>query len=179
MNNKNILCIDPGVNGGLTWFAEGFVKTAPMVPMPTGTKGKDASKHQVHYIDRIVTDISADLVDPKVYIEQVGPQRFDTPKTAWSLSMNYHCILSRLEQEGWEIIFVTPSYWQNQLPISLPSGKSNYSKRKKALQEFAKSKYPNVMQSTYPKGELKERLTGVSAKTADSTCIYWVFSNDR
>jgi len=178
----NILCIDAGVGGGYTWNIGDKIYTAPMKSAPTGTKGLDATKHQTKYVDLILEYImlrQSGEID-KVYIEQVGTRFGDTPKTSWSLSMSYHCIAMWFKAIiDSEITFVLPQVWMPQLPISLPSGKSNYTKRKKVLQEFAVSQFGDVTQLTFGKDD-KPKLTPnrkITGKTADAACMLWIYGN--
>jgi hypothetical protein len=182
----NILCIDAGVGGGYTWNIGDKVYTSPMKSAPTGTKGLDATKHQTKYVDLILeyildeTMAGYDCGMDKIYIEQVGPRFGDTPKTSWGLSANYHCISMWFHTNMPDCLtFVLPQVWMPQLPIELPSGKANYSKRKKALQDFAVSQYGTVTQLTFGKND-KPKLTEnrkITSKTADSTCMHWIYSN--
>jgi len=176
----NRLCIDAGVSGGYTWNVDDKVFTAPMKSAPTGTKGLDATKHQLKYVSLILSQVfqAIDLWDTKVYIEQVGTRFGDTPLTSWSLSANYHCIAMWFQTHIVDVTFVLPQVWMPQLPIDLPSGKANYNKRKKALQDFAVSQFPSVTQLTFDKND-KPKLTenrSITGKTADSTCLHWIYS---
>ncbi len=178
----NILCIDAGVSGGYTWNVDDKMFTAPMKSAPTGTKGLKATQHQTKYVDLLLDYmvLHGSYAIDKVYIEQVGTRFGDTPKTSWSLSANYHCIAMWFQAcMPIKPTFVLPQVWMPQLPIDLPSGKANYNKRKKALQDFAVSQYGNVTQLTFDKND-KPKLTenrSITGKTADSTCMHWIYSS--
>ena len=186
MTNKNILCIDPGTGGGFTWNIGDSLYSAPMKPMPTGTKGLKATLHQPKYVEKIldvVFDVYSGFDNTKideVYIEQVGTRFGDTPKTSWSLSMNYHVICMYLSVQFGkdDVHYCLPTNWQQQLPFGLPSGKSNYGKRKKLLQEFAEDQYPLVTQLSFDaKDNVKlTKNKRITAKTADAACLHWIYS---
>ena len=173
---KNIICIDPGVGGGIALNHGKRIFVFNMPVMPLKCTSKIFTELQVEKIREIVNVLPMD--SHKVWIEQVGPRPSDTPKTSWRFSANYHCLLTSLEYRG-GLGYKTqlPTHWQNQLGIELPSGTHNYDRRKKILQAFATEKFPEVQRvSKNKKGMWKKNKAFPTAKTADALCMLWVNS---
>ena len=176
---SNIVCIDPGVSGGIAWTNDhGDVFCAPN-PYPTSTKGYknvELKKYQLKGIQDLLWGIrNRNLNSFDYYLEQVASMSCDTPKTAASLNFNHGLWAGSCNSDN--LRFVHPTKWQNQLGISLPHGRFNYEARKKALQAFAQEKWGEVEQITWkPDRSYKSKTQPITQKTADAMCMLWVYS---
>ncbi len=116
-----------------------------------------------------------------LYIENVHARPTDTPTTAAGLVGNYYAWLATAYQLLRFPSLIRPrqpTSWQNQLGFLLPSGggPTAYKARKKALQDFATKKFPDMQQATWDKNmNLKVKPSRPTGKTADALCLLWVY----
>lgn len=179
---NNIMCIDPGVKGGIAWTNyEGELFSAPNPEPPPKTKTMRHICYQVSRIQSLLKLIAETNcgMDFQVFIEHVAFRRSDTPKTAARLNSNYALWLSGCYQKwGRNVKLVMPVVWQNQLPIEIPSGTHNYKARKKVLENFAKERVSDGLRQISCKspGNFKEKRSQATQKTADALCMLWVYA---
>ncbi len=155
---NNIICVDPGVSGGIAWSnATGRCLSIPMPDLPTkkSRTGKTVkpttiakANFQISNISKLFRYAMNDCVRSEIrfVIENVHARPTDTPTTAASLVGNYYAWLAtsyaRLPSSR-QICPRSPAQWQNQLGFLLPSGSHNYDARKDALKDFAIKKFPD------------------------------------
>ena len=169
---NNVICIDPGVHGGIAFNVDEEIFVLNMPTIPTGCKSAEFTEIQVRGLYLLVEGLPDGY---KIWIEKVGPRPSDTPKTSWRFSANYHCLLMALHAKRCVFKLQLPQHWQAQLGISLPSGEHNYDRRKKILKAFATDKFTKVTRiGMDKKGKWKEYKAVPTEATADALCMLWV-----
>jgi len=175
----NIICVDPGVGGGIAWTnPKGEVYACALPPPPSKCKPQAWSEHQLVWINRIM--YWANFQAPcDFHIERVHAQRHDTPKTAAALVANYHIWLCNAQHKHLKMQTHTPVAWQNQLGFLLPrgGGSTAYKARKKMLQAIATKWFPDMMQMSFDnQNKPKYKAWRPTGKTADALCMLWVYA---
>ena len=181
-----MIAYDPGVGGGIAM--ENLSGEIVVLPMPEhkidkkkGIKkltSKQFSVYQYENLRKMIHTASAITKQRIVWMEAVGPRPTDTPRTAFSLSANYHIALTLFRECGLDVKLATPQHWQAQLGRLVPSGAHNYNVRKKLFKDFAVEKF-DTTHGVYIQtdGSLKTKKdVKVTNKTADALCILWVYS---
>ena len=122
-----ILTIDAGANGALAFYNDEItVKKMPETPREIYTT---------------IKELSPDVV----YIEKVGTHiKGNNASSSVKLSKHYGVIIGVLTCLEIEYHEVLPQAWMKKLPVTLPHGTDNYSKRKTAIWEYVQSVLPKM-----------------------------------
>ena len=148
-----ILCIDPGVMGGLAYDLDGH---SVAVPMPK-TEGDIIANLQ---------GLKMMTVSPHVaYLEQIVKHMgIGTPASTMAVyASNWGFILGALMMGGWKVEIVTPQKWQKELGLGITGRQKSDVKGMSPSMALAEKKRIRTLNATL-KREWKRKLYGAAQR---------------
>ncbi len=170
---KNLITIDPGVNGGICWTNRNGTVYVARSP------GNDIYKMKVLFTHILRT---VKLYKCRAIIEQQGPNPRDTSKTSFVLGGNYFLWRMCLEDRDIDAELLSAQHWQKKSGVYLPSGEKNYKARKDNLKAYSVYEFPLGTPALYwskKQNDFTYRNAKITSATADAAAIMVVFGKKK